>query len=166
MTDFGQHVIPAYIESGESVYAYNFNGYWKDVGTVDSLWQANMEFIDPNHSLNIRDKEWRITTKHRVSPPQFFTETATVSESLISSGCHISGEVQHSVISADVHVKEGAKIVDSVIMSGATIGKNAHIERAIIGEEAVVGDNAVIKGIDEIEVVGNREVTGVCVNED
>lgn len=166
MLDFGKHVIPSYINSGERVYAYAFKGYWKDVGTVESLWEANMEFIDPENPLNIRDRNWRITTRHRVSPPQFLTKTAKVNESLISSGCYVSGDVNHSIVSTDAQIQEGAKVSDSVIMSGARIGKNAIVYKAIIGENAVVGDNAVIEGKEQVAVVGNAEIIGVCSDED
>ena len=166
MLDFGKHIIPSYINSGERVYAYNFNGYWKDVGTVESLWEANMEFISPENELNIRDRNWRITTKHRVSPPQFLSDSASVNESLIASGCYVSGDVTHSIISTDTQIGEGAKIENSVIMPGARVGKNALISRAIVGENAVVGDNAVIVGEEEVAVVGNAEVIGVCNDED
>ncbi|MFC4771375.1 glucose-1-phosphate adenylyltransferase [Enterococcus hermanniensis] len=165
MLDFGQHVIPAYIESGENVFAYRFEGYWKDVGTIDSLWEANMEFIDPNHSLNIRDKAWRVSAKNTVSPPHFFTETAQVKDSLVVDGVYVAGEVEHSILSSDVQIKEGAKVVDSVIMPGATIGKNVQIKKAIIGENAIIGDGAVVEGTDEIAVVGYSEVIGVLRSE-
>lgn len=125
-----------------------------------------MEFIDPENELNIRDRNWRITTKHRVSPPQFLTESASVNDSLIASGCYVSGEVNHSIVSTDAQIGEEAKIIDSVIMPGARIGKNAHVYKAIIGENAVVGDNAEISGGDKVEVVGNGEVIGVCSDED
>ena len=165
MLDFGKHVIPAYLESGENVFAYRFNGYWKDVGTIDSLWEANMEFIDPDHSLDIRDKAWRISAKNTVSPPHFLTETADVKESLVVDGCYVAGSVEHTILSNDVQVKEGAKVKDSFIMPGATIGRNAVINRAIVGENAIIGDNAVIDGEKEIAVVGYSEVIGVTVDE-
>lgn len=166
MLDFGKHIIPSYINSGERVYAYGFEGYWKDVGTIESLWEANMEFISPDNELNIRDRNWRITTKHRVSPPQFLNEAATVSESLVASGSYVSGDVVHSIISTDAQIGEGAKITDSVIMPGARVGKNAVITKAIVGENAVVGDNASIEGDEEVAVVGHAEVIGVCNDED
>lgn len=166
MSDFGKHVIPAYLSSGENVIAYRFKGYWKDVGTIDSLWEANMEFLDPEMSLNIRDKAWRIYSKNRISPPHFITETGSAKDSLISDGCYIAGDIRHSILSEDVKVKEGARISDSVVMSGATVGKNVMIKRAIIGENAIIGDNAEIDGTQEIQVVGYNEVIGVKVDED
>lgn len=166
MIDFGKHVIPSYLDSGENVYAYRFQGYWKDVGTIDSLWEANMEFIDPKMNLDIRDKSWRVYSKNPISPPHFLTETGSVNDSLVSDGCYIAGSIEHSILSEDVQIKTGSKVSDSVIMSGATIGKNVQIHRAIIGENAIIGDNAVIDGTDEIEVVGYSEVIGVSIDED
>ena len=165
MIDFGKHVIPSYLDSGENVYAYRFQGYWKDVGTIDSLWEANMEFIEPEMDLDIRDKSWRVYSKNPISPPHFLTETGSVNDSLISDGCYIAGAIDHSILSEDVQIKSGSEVSDSVIMSGATIGKNVRIHRAIIGENAIIGDNAVIDGSEEIEVVGYSEVIGVSVDE-
>lgn len=165
MIDFGKHVIPSYLDSGENVYAYRFQGYWKDVGTIDSLWEANMEFIEPEMDLDIRDKSWRVYSKNPISPPHFLTETGSVNDSLISDGCYIAGAIEHSILSEDVQIKSGSEVSDSVIMSGATIGKNVRIHRAIIGENAIIGDNAVIDGSEEIEVVGYSEVIGVSVDE-
>ncbi|MCU7358511.1 glucose-1-phosphate adenylyltransferase [Enterococcus dispar] len=165
MIDFGKHVIPNYLESGENVFAYRFSGYWKDVGTIDSLWEANMEFIEPEMELAIRKKSWRVFSKNTISPPHFLTRTASVKNSLIVDGCYISGEINHSILSDDVQVKEGTVITDSVVMPGATIGKNVKINRAIIGENAIVGDDAVIDGSDEIAVVGYSEVIGVTLDE-
>lgn len=96
MYDFGKNVIPFYIKSGDNVYAYHFSGYWKDVGTIDSLWRANMEFIDDEGGLDIRDKNWRIYSKNPIAPPQFITEKADVENSMIVDGCFISGsQAQH-----------------------------------------------------------------------
>ncbi|WCG33082.1 glucose-1-phosphate adenylyltransferase [Enterococcus dispar] len=165
MIDFGKHVIPNYLESGENVFAYRFSGYWKDVGTIDSLWEANMEFIEPEMELAIRKKSWRVFSTNTISPPHFLTQTASVKNSLIVDGCYISGEINHSILSDDVQVKEGTVITNSVVMPGATIGKNVKINRAIIGENAIVGDDAVIDGSDEIAVVGYSEVIGVTLDE-
>lgn len=166
MSDFGKNVIPAYLDSGENVYAYRFSGYWKDVGTIDSLWEANMEFIDLDNELDIRDKSWRIYSRNMISPPHFITETASVENSLVVDGCYVAGDVKDSILSTDVQVKEGSTIEGSFIMPGATIGKNVTIRKAIIGENAIVGDNATVIGDDEIAVVGYSEVIGVTVDED
>ncbi|MGI6154632.1 MAG: glucose-1-phosphate adenylyltransferase [Enterococcus lemanii] len=166
MNDFGKHVIPAYLDSGENVVAYRFDGYWKDVGTIDSLWEANMEFLDPEMELDIRDKGWRIYSKNRIAPPHFIAATGSAERALISDGCYVAGEVHHSILSDAVQVKEGTRIVDSVIMSGATIGKNVQLNRVIVGEGAVIGDNVELNGTDEIAVVGYSEVIGVTIDED
>ncbi|MGX7413436.1 glucose-1-phosphate adenylyltransferase [Enterococcus caccae] len=166
MLDFGKHVIPNYLEAGENVYAYHFDGYWKDVGTIDSLWEASMEFIGLENELNIRDKSWRMFSKNTISPPHFITETASISNSLIVDGCYVAGTVKDSILSTDVQVKVGSRIESSVIMPGATIGKNVTIKNAIIGEEAIIGDNAVIYTENEIEVIGYSEVIGVQSDED
>ncbi len=166
MLDFGKHVIPTYLEAGENVYAYHFNGYWKDVGTIDSLWEASMEFIGLENELNMRDKSWRMFSKNNISPPHYITETASVSNSLIVDGCYVAGTVKDSILSTDVQVKVGATIENSVIMPGATIGKNATIKNAIIGENAIIGDKAIIYTENEIEVIGYSEVIGVKSDED
>ena len=165
MYDFGKNVIPFYIKSGDNVQAYHFSGYWKDVGTIDSLWTTNMEFIDNEGDLNVRDKTWPIYSKNPIAPPQFITNTARVKNSMIVDGCFISGRIEHSILAANVQVKEGSVVKDSVVMTGASIGKNVIINRAIIGENAIIGDGAVIDGTDEIAVVGNSEVLGVTINE-
>lgn len=165
MYDFGKNVIPFYIKSGDNVQAYHFSGYWKDVGTIDSLWTTNMEFIDNEGDLNVRDKTWPIYSKNPIAPPQFITNTARVKNSMIVDGCFISGRIEHSILAANVQVKEGSVVKDSVVMTGASIGKNVITNRAIIGENAIIGDGAVIDGTDEIAVVGNSEVLGVTINE-
>lgn len=166
MLDFGKHVIPAYLDSGENVFAYRFNGYWKDVGTIDSLWEANMEFINLDNDLDISDRSWRIYSKNWITPPHFLTENADVKDSLVNDGCYVAGKVTHSILSSEVQVKEGTEIEDSFIMPGATIGKNVTIKRAIVGEHAIIGDNAKIIGDEEIAVIGNEEVIGEEKDED
>lgn len=165
MSDFGKNVIPAYLESGERVYTYNFDGYWKDVGTIESLWEANMEYIGENNKLHSRDRSWKIYSKNLIAPPNFMTEDANVKDSLVVDGCFVAGNVEHSILSTNVQVKPNAIIKDSFVMSGATIGEGAKINRAIIGEDAVIGDGVVIDGSKEVEVIGYKEVAGVP-NED
>lgn len=165
MSDFGKNVIPAYLESGERVYTYNFDGYWKDVGTIESLWEANMEYIGEDNKLHSRDRSWKIYSKNLIAPPNFMTEDANVKDSLVVDGCFVAGNVEHSILSTNVHVKPNAIIKDSFVMSGATIGEGAKINRAIIGEDAVIGDGVVIDGSKEVEVIGYKEVAGVP-NED
>lgn len=165
MSDFGKNVIPAYLESGERVYTYNFDGYWKDVGTIESLWEANMEYIGEDNKLHSRDRSWKIYSKNLIAPPNFMTEDANVKDSLVVDGCFVAGNVEHSILSTNVQVKPNSIIKDSFVMSGATIGEGAKINRAIIGEDAVIGDGVVIDGSKEVEVIGYKEVAGVP-NED
>lgn len=166
MVDFGKNVIPYYLKSGESVFAYNFKGYWKDVGTIDSLWHANMEFLDENNELNLQDRTWRIYSRNPIAPPQIIAETAEIKDVMIVDGSYIAGKVDHSILSANVRIQTGSVVTDSVIMPGAKIGKNVTIHRAIIGEGAVIGDDVVIDGTDEIAVIGNKEVVGVTSHEE
>lgn len=166
MSDFGKNVIPAYLEAGDRVYTYNFDGYWKDVGTIESLWEANMEYIGEDNELHSRDRSWKIYSKNLIAPPNFITEEASVKNSLVVDGCFVSGEVNHSILSTNVQVKKDAEITDSFIMSGAIIGEGAKIKRAIVGENAVIGDGVEIDGTGkEVQVVGYNEVVGVP-NED
>lgn len=166
MVDFGKNVIPYYLKSGESVFAYNFKGYWKDVGTIDSLWHANMELLDENNELNLQDRTWRIYSRNPIAPPQIIAETAEIKDAMIVDGSYIAGKVDHSILSANVRIQTGSVVTDSVIMPGAKIGKNVTIHRAIIGEGAVIGDDVVIDGTDEIAVIGNKEVVGVTSHEE
>ena len=166
MVDFGKNVIPYFLKSGESVFAYNFKGYWKDVGTIDSLWHANMEFLDENNELNLQDRTWRIYSRNPIAPPQIIAETAKIKDAMIVDGSYIAGKVDHSILSANVRIQTGSVVTDSVIMPGAKIGKNVTIHRAIIGEGAVIGDDVVIDGTDEIAVIGNKEVVGVTSHEE
>jgi len=166
-SDFGHHVIPAYLRNNESVYAYNFEGYWKDVGTIESLWEANMEILDPNHELAFRDRSWRIFSKTHETTPQQITEEATVKDALITDGCFVAGTIDHSVLSTDVKVGKGSVVKDSVIMPGTVIGENCHIENAIIGEDASIYDGAELIGeVGDIAVIGNEEELGGYTDED
>lgn len=167
MIDFGKDVIPYYLKSDERVFAYPFSGYWKDVGTIDSLWAANMEFLDTDNALDLYDRSWRIYSKDPIAPPQVITDNAEIDNSMVVDGCFVDGTVKHSILSTNVDVKKGAQIIDSVIMPGVKIGKNAVIKHAIIGENAEIGTGAVVE--DEkgkIAVVGNSERVGVLQNEE
>lgn len=161
MEDFGHHVIPAYLRNSEAVYAYSFRGYWKDVGTIESLWSANMEFLDPNHELNIRDREWRVYSRNPNTTPQFLTSSARVTDSMVTDGCYVAGEVTHSILSHNVKVGKNTVIKDSVVMPNAVIGENVTIDKAIIGEGAHIYDGAELIGKeDDIAVVGYGEEVG------
>lgn len=161
MEDFGGNVIPAYIDSGENVFAYRFKGYWKDVGTIDSLHESSMEFLDLGNELDIKDKEWRIYSRNDISAPQYLTRNANVKAALIGDGCYVDGEVTDSILSQNVHVQEGSTIEKSFVMSGAHIGKNVTIKYGILGEKAKIGDNVEIIGKPgDIAVIGHGEVRG------
>ena len=161
MEDFGKNVIPAYLSNAENCFAYSFEGYWKDVGTIESLWEANMEFLDPEHPLNISEDTWRIYTSNPVTPPQFLTEDAQIKHSLVVDGCYIAGQVDNSLMSRDGKVGPNSQVDHSVVMSSATIGKGCRVEYAIIGEQAVIADGASVIGTpDQIATVGYAEVVG------
>lgn len=160
MLDFGQDIIPVMIESKERVVAYPFVGYWKDVGTIDSLWEANMDLIDQDSELNIQDQSWRIYSVNHTRPPQYITRDALIKDSLIVEGCIVRGEVEHSVLSMGVKIGNGSVIKDSVIMADTVIGDNCVINKAMIGENVVVKDGQIIGDGKEITVVAERSVVG------
>ena len=147
--DFGHDIIPAMLSAGEKLIAYRFEGYWKDVGTIDSLWDANMDLINPNVPMDLHDKKWKIYSRNPVAPPQYISDKAEVEDCMISDGSRIYGKVNFSVIYTNVLIEEGAVVTDSIVMPGASIKKGAVVEYAIIGENAVVGENAKIGGRPE-----------------
>ena len=147
--DFGKNVLPAMLAAGERMFAYRFEGYWKDVGTIDSLWEANMDLLDPKTQLDLSDASWRIYSRNNGLPPHFISETATVQNSIISEGGNISGTVDFSVIFSGVTIDEGAQIRDSIIMPGVHVKKGAVVQYAIVAENAVIGENAVVGGRPE-----------------
>lgn len=140
--DFGKDIIPKMLGNKEKLLAYRFEGYWKDVGTLDSLWDANMDLINPNVPMDLHDMDWRIYSRNPISPPQYISPKATVQNCMISDGCSIEGTVDFSVIFTNVTIEEGAVVTDSIVMPGAVIKKGARVEYAIIGENSVVGENA------------------------
>ncbi len=146
--DFGKHIIPYCFENGNPMYAYEFNGYWKDVGTLGSYWEANMELIDIIPEFNLYEEFWKIYTKSDAIAPEYISAEAKVTRSLISGASTICGEVSGSVIGSGVTIEEGAIVRDSIIMKGTTIGKGAVIDRAIIAEDVEVGEG-VVMGIGE-----------------
>ena len=146
--DFGKHVIPYCHENGQRLFAYEYNGYWKDVGTLGSYWEANMELIDIIPEFNLYEEFWKIYTKGDVITPQYIAADAVVEKSIIGEGTEVYGEVHNSVIGAGVTIKKGAVIRDSIIMKGTIIGEHDVIDKAIIAENVTVGDN-VVMGIGE-----------------
>ena len=157
--DFGKNLIPKMLEDNISMYAYEFNGYWRDVGTIESLWQANMDLIDYHNGFNLNDSNWRIYTNTMAMPPQYLGKDAKVKKSIVVDGCRVLGTVENSVLSHDVIIEEGSTVKNSIIMSGARIGKNVVIEKAMIGECAVIKDDSNISSKDgNISVVSEFEV--------
>ncbi|WP_185959492.1 glucose-1-phosphate adenylyltransferase [Planococcus salinarum] len=130
--DFGKDIIPAMLENEEKLMAYRYKGYWKDVGTVESLWESNMDLLDPDSGLVLHDSAWRIFSSNPQLPPQVVTATCDIQDSLVNEGCIIEGKVRRSIISQDVHIKEGAEVDECVVMAGTVIGAGAKIRRAII----------------------------------
>lgn len=143
--DFGKDIIPKMLAGGSNMYAFRFVGYWKDVGTIQSLWEAHMDLLDHNSSFSLNDPNWQIYAGNPNHPPQYISPEAEVKQSLVNEGCMIYGNIQHSVLSYNVQVGTGSTITDSVIMPNATIGKNVTIEKAIISNNAVIEDGTVIR---------------------
>jgi glucose-1-phosphate adenylyltransferase len=142
--DFGKNIIPNTLLQGLDVFAYKFKGYWKDVGTIQSLWEANMDLLEEEPPFDLYDPNWKIYSVNPNQTPQYIGKDACVEQSVINEGCHIEGEVQHSVLFYDVRVGEGSLVKDSVIMPGARIGKDVTIHRAIVASCAVIEDGATV----------------------
>ncbi|MDE3840013.1 glucose-1-phosphate adenylyltransferase [Bacillus methanolicus] len=162
--DFGKDVIPLLLEEKKKLYAYPFKGYWKDVGTVKSLWEANMDLLDEECELNLFDYSWCIYSINPNQPPQYISPEAEVTESLINEGCTIEGEVERSVVFQGVTVEKGAIIRESVVMPDAVIGKNTFIEKAIVPSNVRVPDGMVIRPndrSDEIVLVTDELLNGI-----
>ncbi len=157
--DFGRNIIPKMLETGQSVYAYRFKGYWRDVGTVESLWEANMDLLADRPHLDLYDPSWRIYSVNPVRPPHYAAPQSNISESMISEGCQIYGQVKRCVLFPNVIVGEGAQVTDSVLMPGVTVAPHAVIWRAIIGPDTVVAENARIGGEGPITLVVEKTRT-------
>ena len=156
--DFGMHVIPYCHQRGDRVFCYEYNGYWKDVGTLASYWEANMELIDIVPVFNLYEKYWKIYTKSDTMPPQFIAENARVERCIIGEGAEIYGCVMNSVIGPGVIIEEGAEVHDSIIMQGTKIGKNTKIYKAIIAESTTVGENCNLGVGEYAESLYNKKV--------
>ena len=151
--DFGKHVIPYCFENNKRLFAYEYNSYWKDVGTLNSYWEANMELIDIIPVFNLYEEFWKIYTRTDAIPPQYISSDAFIEKSIIGDGSEIYGKVYNSVIGSGVVIEEGAVVRDSIIMQDTVIGKNTSVEKAIIAEEVVIGDNVEIGVGEEAENV-------------
>ena len=142
--DFGKHVIPYCHEKGDRIFAYEYNGYWKDVGTLGSYWESNMELLDIIPEFNLYEEFWKIYTKAEKNPPQYIAEEATVERAIIGEGAEIYGEVKNSILGPGVIVGKGAVVRDSIIMNGTCIGDGTTVDKAIIAENVIVGNNCVL----------------------
>ena len=156
--DFGKNIIPNMLNDKQVIVAYSFNGYWKDVGTIESLWEANMDLLEKPMPIDMHDKRWRIFAKNPGMAPHYIAKGATVKDSLITEGCEVYGNVNHSVLFAGVIIEEGAKVESSVIMPGSVIKRGAVVRRAIVAENAVVGPGAFVG-----EETGNIAVIGTGI---
>ncbi|KUO76851.1 MAG: glucose-1-phosphate adenylyltransferase [Clostridia bacterium BRH_c25] len=136
--DFGKNIIPQMLNNGLMLYAYPFSGYWKDVGTIESLWEANMDLLKEDNGLNLYDPKWKIYSVNPIRPPHYMGETAVIKDSMVGEGCVIYGEVRNSVLFPGVYVGRDTKVIDTVVMPKVLIGDNVTIERAIIGLESVI----------------------------
>ena len=159
--DFGKNILPSMLADGQKMFAYVFSGYWKDVGTIDSLYEANMDLLGSNPSFDISDSDWKIHSKNPIAPPHYIGLNGEVKGSIVALGCEIEGKVENSILSANVTVEEGACVSGSVIFSGCTVKKGAKVINTIIDENAVIGENAIVGSAEEpkkITVLGRELV--------
>ena len=157
--DFGKNIIPNMLADKQVLMAYSFKGYWKDVGTIESLWEANMDLLETPMPIDMHDKRWRIFAKNPGMAPHYIAKGATVHDSLITEGCEVYGNVNHSILFAGVIIEEGAKVESSVIMPGSIIRRGAVVQRAIVAENAEVGPGAIVG-----EKTGNIAVIGTGIS--
>ena len=161
--DFGKNIIPTMLAAGEKMMAYPFSGYWKDVGTIDSLWQANMDILGDNPTLSLTAGEWRILSRHQNAPPQYVGEHAVVENASITEGCEILGTVKNSVLGENVRVMEGATVVDSVLMGDCVVRAGARVEYAIVDHDVEIDKNAKV-GEPRAVAEGKIAVVGAGVH--
>lgn len=160
--DFGKNIIPTMLENGEKMVSFRFEGYWKDVGTIHSLWEANMDLVDQPPKFDLNDRSWSIYSRNMALAPHYVGQNAKITNSTVTEGCFIDGEIKHSVIFGGVELGEGSVVSDSVIMPGAKIGKNVVIEKAVIGADAVIGDGAKV-GVNSSD--DNKYASKLCAND-
>lgn len=159
--DFGKDILPKMLADGQRMFAYAFSGYWKDVGTIESLWESNMDLLDPNVTLDLADENWKIYSRNPVVAPHYVSQTGVVQNSLISDGCIIEGNVDFSVLFSNVTIAPGAVVNDSILMPGVVVEEGAVIQYAIVSENAVIKKNAVVGA--RPEDIENKEDWGVAV---
>ncbi|GCD09777.1 glucose-1-phosphate adenylyltransferase [Clostridium tagluense] len=151
--DFGKNIIPKMIENNQKLYAYPFKGYWRDVGTIESFWEANMDLLSEDNDLNIHDAKWRIYTVNAMLPPQYIGPDAKISNAMVNEGCTVFGEVSNCVLFQGVHVGKNTKITNSVILPNTKIGNNVVIDKAIIGSNVCIRRNSHIGNGEDIIVI-------------
>jgi len=156
--DFGKDIIPALLNDEKRLFAYKFKGYWKDVGTIDSLWEANMDLLDKKNGLDLDDRTWKIYTEDIPALPQYISEDADVKRAFITQGCVVEGEVKNSVLFTGARVGQGAKVIDSVLMPGAVVEEGAVVQRVLIADVVKIGSQAVVGSADSehIELVAKN----------
>ncbi len=159
--DFGKDVIPAMHRAGEKMYAFPFDGYWKDVGTIDSLWEANLDLLNPKANIDLSDSSWKIYGRSPVTPPQYVSDGAVLQNSIVAEGCSIEGNIEYSVLFSKVNVEKGAVVDYSIVMPGATIKEGAVVQYAIVAEDAVIGAGAVVG--ENPQKIGDLNDWGVAV---
>lgn len=158
--DFGKNIIPSFIKAGKKIYAFPFEGYWKDVGTIGSFWEANMDLISGNDNLNLYDENWKVYTKQESYPPQYISQEAKITNSLIDEGCEIYGEVENSIIFSGVKIGKGSKVVDSVIMKNTIVEDNVNINKSILANRVIIKEGVSIGKEGEIEVIAYGKTIG------
>ena len=162
--DFGKNVLPAMLAAGEKMFAYRFEGYWKDVGTISSLWEANMDLLGNKPAFDVSDPAWKIHSRNPLAPPEYLGENAVIKNSMVALGCEVCGIIENSVLSSNVVIEGGAVVKDSVIMSGTTVRKGAVVNYSIIDEDVDVGENAIVGEPKEeakgIAVLGRNVTVG------
>ena len=156
--DFGKNIIPNMLNDGKKLFAYPFKGYWRDVGTIQSFWDAHMDLLSENNELDLFDKSWRVNTRQGIYTPSYFEKGSKVQNTLIDKGCLVEGEIKHSVIFSGVKIGKNSKIIDSIIMADTEIGDNVIIQKAIIANDVKIADNVIIGDGEKIAVVGEKKV--------
>lgn len=159
--DFGKNIIPNMLKDKQRMFAYQFNGYWKDVGTISSLWEANMDVLDADCGINLNDGKWKIYSRNMAEPPQYIGEKAKINHSIISEGCDINGNIKNSIVFTRSTIDSSSEIFDSIIMPGAVIEKGARISHAIIGWNTVIGKNSIVGTTQSQPVDGEWEISVV-----
>ena len=163
--DFGKNIIPSMLNDNQKLFAYPFEGYWKDVGTIDNLWEANMDLLNPAIALDLWDPLWRIYCRHDYATPHYISENATIENSMVTEGCYVNGKLNYSILFSDVEVDDGAELEYAVVMRNTKVGKGAKVSYAIVADDAIIEDGAVVGAAPEsydgkwgIAVVGQGAV--------